>query len=76
MEETNERLDNIIHRFTNRMDWRIYSLPRCWRADSLVALIRPDLVDFAFCDGQARHLAWPVDGIALVNVIKNRGTVP
>lgn len=50
--EANEHLDDLIRDSTGSLAWRFHGVPRSRRADPLVARIRGDLSDPAFCDGQ------------------------
>jgi hypothetical protein len=50
--ETNEHLDDIVRGSADCLDWRLHRLPRSRRSDPLVAGIRGDLSNPAFCDGQ------------------------
>jgi Protein of unknown function (DUF1440) len=52
-ERQNEHLDHLIRGSLDSLDWRFQRLPRSRGADPLVACIRGNLTDFAFCAGQA-----------------------
>jgi len=55
--ESNEHLDDTICCFADRLDRRVYGVPRGGRANSLIARIRRDLVDPSLCDGETNRLS-------------------
>jgi len=75
--EANECLDHSISGAAGSLDRRFHCVPRGRRANSLVAHIRRDLPDPAFCDGEKDRLsAYSISGLSEVRRTSKTAIIP